>query len=127
MFTNGSNVVITQSLDVALQHYFDNQANLDNGTDILSLDWAGPITGDGGSQQFVFNALTGQSGDYYVMVPATSDFPEDLTAAGITIFPTPGIPQNVPQKADVTVNGQDYVLYLLPGSSDSGSRTLTFS
>ena len=127
MFTNGSNVQVTTDINVAMQHYFDNQSNLSNGTDILSTDWSGPITGDAGSQQFVYNELTGISGDYYVMVPATSDFPEDLTNAGITIFPTPGIPQNCPQKTNVTVNGNEYVLYLLPGSGDSGSRTLTFS
>ena len=125
MFTNGANVVVTQDLSVAMQHYFDNQTSITGGKDILTIEFAGPITGT--SQEFVFNALSSGTGDYYLMVPATTDFPEDLTTAGICEFPAPGIPQNVPQKANVTVNGEDYILYLMPGSADGGSRTLAFA
>ena len=124
MFTNGENLIVTESLSEALQHYFDNQSSLTGGNEILTTESAGPITGT--SQQFVFNALTSGAGDYYVLVPDNTSFPEDLTTAGIIQFPAPSCANNAPQKANVVLDGEDYVLYLMPGSSDGGSRTLAF-
>ena len=125
MFTNGGNLQTTTDINEAMQHYFDNQTSITGGKDILTTEFAGPITGT--SQEFVFNALSSGTGDYYLMIPATTDFPEDLTTAGICKFPASSVPQDVPQKASVTVNGEDYVLYLMPGSADASSRTLAFA
>lgn len=124
MFTNGENLIVTESLSEAMQHYFDNQSAITGGREILTTEFAGPIAGT--SQQFVFNALTSGTGDYYVLVPDNTSFPEDLTTAGIMQFPAPSCAINAPQKANVVLDGEDYVLYLMPGSSDGGSRTLAF-
>lgn len=124
MFTNGDNLIVTENLSEAMQHYFDNQSALTGGYEILTTELAGPISGT--SMQFVFNALTSGGAEYYLMVPDNSSFTEDLTSAGIIQFPAPNCANNAPQKANVVLDGEGYVLYLMPGSSDGGSRTLAF-
>jgi hypothetical protein len=121
---NGS----TTNISEAMQYYFDNQASIDNGSEIQTIEFAGPISGNSGVQEFVFPELTGgvADGDYFIMVPATADFPEDLTAANITVMPSPGQPGNAFEKINVTLNGEDYILYQLQGSASSASRTCTF-
>jgi len=130
LFNNGTysgNAVGT--LTEALTHYFANSTSLSNGMDIEQFEMNESITNNGEVTQIVFNELiNGEAGQYYyLLVPDNNLFPENLTTAGVTIFPWPGLAGNAADRVAVEISGVNYYIYQLQGSTSTASRTCSFS
>ena len=130
LFNNGTySDTAVGTLTEALTHYFANSTSLSNGMDIEQFEMNESITNNGEVTQIVFNDLiNGEAGQYYyLLVPDNNLFPENLTTAGVTIFPWPGLAGNAADRLAVQISGVNYYIYQLQGSTSIASRTCSFS
>lgn len=130
LFNNGTySGTAVGTLTEALTHYFANSTSLSNGMDIEQFEMNESITNNGEVTQIVFNDLiNGEAGQYYyLLVPDNNLFPENLTTAGVTIFPWPGLAGNAADRLAVQISGVNYYIYQLQGSTSIASRTCSFS
>lgn len=72
---------------------------------------------------------SGQAGTYYwMLVPDNSDFPEDLTSSNNYLYDVAtSLPTSAQAKStgQLTINGEDYILYRLAGPA-TGAATIAF-
>ena len=85
------------------------------------------ITGNGQQTQWTYLA-TPAAEPYYIAVPATVDFTEDLTTGLYLVDTANGVPTNASGVKTFTLgNGNTYKLYKLPAANSDVPQTWTFN
>jgi hypothetical protein len=120
---NGTYQGFVSTLTEAFQHILDNQGSAPSGMSIDSFEMNESITGNGGATTWTYQA-TASPQSYYLAVPDNALFTENLTQGDYVSFPYPtNPPQDLPEVADLQINGVNYKLYLLPGQTEAASLT----
>lgn len=120
---NGTYQGFVSTLTEAFQHILDNQGSAPSGMSIDSFEMNESITNNGGATTWTYQA-TSSPQSYYLAVPDNALFTENLTQGDYVSFPYPtNPPQDLPEVADLQINGVNYKLYLLPGQTEAASLT----